>query len=59
MTVVLHWWFLPLAMIVGGGVLMMFTRTEGGMFPMPTWHSAVGALIIFAGFAVLLGGLIS
>lgn len=59
MTLTLHWWVLPLALLVSGFVLILFTRIEGNYFLAPTWHLMGGLMLIFAAVCTFIGGWIA
>lgn len=59
MTLTLHWWMLPLGLLITGAILLPFTRSSGGWFPTESWHLPVGILLIVAALFISIGGMIS
>lgn len=59
MTLTLHWWMLPAAMVVCGVAFVLMTKVEGSYFPWPSWHLGAGLLLILAAIAMAIGGWLS
>ena len=48
-------WLIPLILLIGGVILVFFTRSVGSNFLFPSWHLFAGSLCVFAAVAIFIG----
>lgn len=57
MTVILHWWYLPIALVLSAGVVWYFGSKEHGMFG-GMFHFFIGCGLMFGALCSVIIGLI-